>query len=223
LDLIIQAGLGLVLLIVAGVIAATGLGRLLPAGPIWVTALVLALVFALHYGYFIGFEILWGGQTPGKRKVGIRVVKDSGRPLTVFETIGRNLLRIVDALPGFYAVGIVTALLNSQNKRLGDFVAGSLVIREASLADLRPAWAGAQAAPAPSLLGAGRLSAEDLTLIDTFLARRSDLPDAVRSRMAAGILQRLQPKLSSSLDPALSAEAILERAAYESRSAGGYQ
>jgi uncharacterized RDD family membrane protein YckC len=223
LDLIIQTALALALLIVAGVAALSGIGRLVPMGPLWGTALVVALFFALHYGYFIGFEILWSGQTPGKRKVGIRVVKDSGRPLTVSETIARNLLRLVDALPGFYAVAIVTALLNSQNKRLGDFVAGSLVIREASLAELRPAWPGAQAGQTPPLLGASRLSVEDLTLIDTFLARRSDLPDAVRSRMAAGILQRLQPKLPSGPDPELSAEAILERVAYESRSAGGYR
>ena len=209
--------------IVVVVVGLTGLGRLIPQGGLWVAAVAIALFFVLHYGYFIGFEILWNGQTPGKRTVGIRVVKDSGRPLTAAETIARNLLRIVDEMPGFYSVAIVTALLNSQNKRLGDFVAGSLVIREASLQDMRPAWSSPQTGPASALLGADRLSVEDLTLIDTFLARRSELPADVRTRMAAGILERLRPKLPPSAESELSAEATLDRLAYERRTSGGYQ
>ena len=100
----------------------------------------MAVLFALYYGYFAAFEILWNGQTPGKRAAGIRVIKESGRPLSAAETIGRNLLRIVDQLPGFYAIGIVTSLLNAQNKRFGDFVAGSIVVRESSLSAMRPSW-----------------------------------------------------------------------------------
>jgi uncharacterized RDD family membrane protein YckC len=199
-----------------------GVGRLLPQAALWGTAVLIALFFGLHFGYFIAFEILWCGQTPGKRKVGIRVVKDSGRPLTASETIGRNLLRLVDQLPGFYAVGIVTALLNSRNRRLGDFVAGALVIREGSLAEMRPVWTSGQTEQAPSLPGADLLSAEHLALLDTFLARRSELPANVRSRMAAEILRRLPLKLPPGVESELSAESILERLARERRATGGY-
>ena len=172
------------------------------------------------FGYFAIFEIVWNGQTPGKRIAGIRVVKDSGRPLTPSETIGRNLLRIVDQLPAFYAIGVLVALLNAQNKRLGDFIAGSIVIREASLSELKPVWQSAAAPPVSLVpLGAAKLSIEDLGLIDTFLNRRHSLTPDVRSHMAHQILDRLKPKLVLRDDDS-AAESILESLAYERRSAG---
>jgi uncharacterized RDD family membrane protein YckC len=96
--------------------------------------------FFLYFGYFALFEIIWNGQTPGKRKAGIRVIKDSGRPLTPAESIARNLMRIADWLPVFYAVGMLFTILTKENKRLGDLIAGSLVVRESSFTDLKPAW-----------------------------------------------------------------------------------
>jgi uncharacterized RDD family membrane protein YckC len=217
LDLILQAIVVIVVLIVVSVIE-----RFIAMNSLWEKAALIALLFALHYGYFIAFEILWSGQTPGKRKVGIRVVKDSGRPLTATETIARNLMRIVDEVPGVYAVGIVTALLNAQNRRLGDFVAGSLVIREGSLAEMRPAWSSGQSGQPAPVAGALRLSVEELALIETFLARRSELPADVRSRMASGILRKLQQKSPAGIELGLSTESTLERLAYECRSTGGY-
>jgi uncharacterized RDD family membrane protein YckC len=224
LDLLIQAAAGIVLFFGFAVLLAVfgGRWRSSPAYAMWIGAIFIALVFGLHFGYFIFFEIWWNGQTPGKRKVGIRVVKDSGRPLTPAETVARNLLRIVDELPGFYGVAIATALFNAQNRRVGDFVAGSLVVREASLADLRPSWTASPSAAAAPLFSGARLAPEDLALIDAFLARRSELPGDVRSRMAKGILERVKPKLPSGPDPGLSAESNLERLAYECRASGGY-
>ena len=222
LDLLIQTAAAVVLG-VGALIAVMLVPAMGAHADMWIAAIALLLCFVVHYGYFIGFEILWSGQTPGKRKVGIRVVKDSGRPLTVAETVARNLLRIVDELPAFYSVAVVTALLNSQNKRLGDFVAGSLVIREGSLAQMRPEWSTPQADTAAPIVGVEKLSAEDLALIDTFLARRSDLPADVRSRMASGILERVRAKLPEMPQTGLSGEALLERLAHERRVAGGYQ
>ena len=222
IDLLIQSVVAIVLLAAAALLGLFTRPQLGPRGPLWIGAAAVLAIFTLHYGYFAVFEILWSGQTPGKRRVGIRVVKDSGRPLTASESIGRNLMRIVDQLPGFYAVAIVTAMLNPQNRRLGDMVAGSLVIREGSLADLRPDWPSSQATQPPAFLSAVRLSIEDLTLIETFFARRSELPADVRSSMAASILQRVCPKRTPTWDSGLSAESILERLAYERRSAGGY-
>ncbi len=139
-DSLIQGAAVIIALIAAGILGYT---RALRGSPLTTAILVAGLIafgFLLLYGYFILFEIFWNGQTPGKRAIGIRVIKDSGRRLTPIESMGRNLLRIVDQLPGLYAIGLLCAVLNRQNKRLGDLVAGSLVIREASLRDLKPVW-----------------------------------------------------------------------------------
>src|SRR5215475_15614801 len=95
-------------------------------------ALAIFVGFAIYWGYFAVFEIIWRGQTPGKRIAGIRVIKDSGRPINAFEAIGRNLVRAIDFLPLFYGVGVITMLLNAKHRRLGDYVAGTLVVHESS-------------------------------------------------------------------------------------------
>ena len=96
----------------------------------WIAALnLIALTFLAHFGYFTVFEILWRGQTRDKRMVHLRVVKDSGQTLSASESTWRNLMRIVDQLPALYAVGMVSALLTAQNQRLGDLLAGSIVVR----------------------------------------------------------------------------------------------
>ena len=83
------------------------------------------------WGYSALFEAFWNGQTPGKRLFNIRVIKDSGRQITLFEALARNLLRVVDMFPPpVYFVGLVSMLCNRQQKRLGDFVAGTIVIHE---------------------------------------------------------------------------------------------
>ena len=221
-DTLIQIGIGLVALIVVGILGAAGALSRIQEYSVWLVATFVIVVFLLMYGYFAIFEILWNGQTPGKRIAGIRVVKDSGRPLTAAESIGRNLFRIVDYLPGFYAVGVLVALLNAKNKRIGDFIAGSIVIREASLSELKPVWQTPDAAAAQSRppLGGAKLSIEDLSLIDTFLNRRHNLAPDVRSQMAHQILNRLKPKLLLPDDENWSAESILESLAYERRSTG---
>lgn len=226
LDTLIQFALGIALLVAAGMVAASDFADL----GLWGVAAFYIGVFLLMYGYFILFEVVWNGQTPGKRAVGIRVIKESGRPLTVPETIGRNLLRIVDQLPGFYAIGLVVALLNKQHKRLGDMVAGSILVRETNLAEMKPLWHTEAPPPLPTgtagpmgsmgATGASALTVDDLKLIDTFLGRRYSLPADVRVRMADQILNRVAPRLNLRVDRSTSPESILEAAAYERRSAG---
>ena len=214
LQLAISAAAGIVLLSLIGVLRASGLGIL------WITACSIAFFFLLYFGYFAIFEIMWGGQTPGKRIIGIRAMKETGRPLTPAEVIARNLLRIVDQLPGFYAVAIVTAMLNSQGKRLGDFVAGSLVIKEKALGDLRRPWASFPASLSDFPLGASRLTTEECALVDTFLARSQDLAPDVRTRMADEVLRRIAAKLMLPEEQSLSAESTLELIAHERRWGG---
>jgi uncharacterized RDD family membrane protein YckC len=228
-DTLIQIGIGIVLLLIFVALATGGAFTWMRGSAVWIGGAAVAIVFLLTFGYFAIFEIMWNGQTPGKRVIGIRVVKDSGRPLTPPETIGRNLLRIVDQLPAFYALGIVVALCNAQNRRLGDFLAGSIVVREGSLAEIKPVWQARETPPAPSgpvpilpVAGVSSLSIEDLVLMDTFLNRRSDLSADVRARMADEILRKLAPKLSLPPLGDRSAESILETLAYQRRSSGAY-
>lgn len=224
LDTLIQVLVGFIVGL-SGSMAVAALAAAAPKSAVWGLAIMVLFFFLLYFGYFAFFEIIWNGQTPGKRKAGIRVIKDSGRPLTAAESIARNLLRIVDWLPGFYAIGIASALLTKENKRLGDLVAGSLVVRESSFSDLKPVWQMAQApsVPASALLGATNLTPEESALIDSFLTRRSELDFDVRVRMAEQIFQRLKPKLTLPTDGSLSTEKILESLAYERRATGGYR
>ena len=223
LDTLIQVLVGFIVGI-GGSMVVAALASAAPKSAVWGLAILVLFFFLLYFGYFAFFEIIWNGQTPGKRKAGIRVIKDSGRPLTVAESIGRNLLRIIDWLPGFYAIGIASALLTRENKRLGDLVAGSLVVRESSFSDLKPVWQTAQvpSTPVSALLGAANLTLEESALIDSFLTRRSELDFDVRVRMAEQIFQRLKPKLTLPTDNTLSTEKILESLAYERRATGGY-
>lgn len=223
LDTLIQILVGFVALF-GGIFVIGLISAAMPKAGIWGAAILILFFFLLYFGYFALFEIIWNGQTPGKRKAGIRVIKDSGRPLTPAESIGRNLMRIVDWLPAFYAVGMVSAILTKENKRLGDLVAGSLVVRESSFSTLKPVWQTAEmpAAPALSPLGADRLSPEECALIDSYLSRRLDLDPYLRFRMADEILGRFKPKLTLPAENTLSSDRILEALAYERRASGRY-
>ena len=90
--------------------------------------LVLLLIFALMWAYPVVCEVWWNGQTVGKRALGLRVVNADGTPVTWLPSVVRNLLRVVDLLPGVYGVGLVSTLIDPHGRRLGDIVAGTLVI-----------------------------------------------------------------------------------------------
>ena len=216
----ILAGVGLLLILVVAGIAMPNSAK----SGVWFLAFVVLAYFVLYFGYFAIFEVLWNGQTPGKRKEGLRVIKDSGRPITPAEAVGRNLMRIVDQLPALYAVGICSVLLSRQNKRLGDFVAGTIVVHEKSLLDAKPVWESApasQAAPSTTF-GSQRLTPEEFALVEAFLNRRSSLPVDVRFSMAEQIARQIQPKLSLPPGESLNAEKLLEAIAFERRSSAGY-
>ena len=218
LDTLLQFGISLVIFLLGLIAWFSFLQNWRIAMP-WLAAAGILAWFLVYFGYFALFEILWNGQTPGKRTVGIRVIRDSGGPLSPAESIGRNLMRIVDQIPAFYAVGIVTAMCNAQSKRLGDLVVGSIVVRENALTDTAPLWVNPPAA-ASSALGGRRLSPEDVHLINAFLMRRADLSGDVRRRTADDILRKLKPKLDLSGEDLYRREATLESLAHEHRSGG---
>lgn len=218
IDSLIQFGAILILLL--GVILLLPVAR---RTGIWFTAIALIVGFTVYYGYFALFEIFWNGQTPGKRQIGIRVIKDTGRRLTPLETIARNLLRIVDQLPGFYAVAMVVSLLNRQNKRIGDLVTGALVVREGSKFELNPGWYDTAVSESAAPIGASQLTDEDVILIESFLQRRSELGLAIRSRMAYQIFTRIEPRITVAYgEPGRRSIENLLEAAVQERRGGNY-
>jgi hypothetical protein len=149
------------------------------------------------------------------------VIKESGRPITPSESVARNLMRIVDQLPFFYGIGIASAALSKQNKRLGDFVAGTIVVHERTLQDIKPFWEAAKTA-ATVKYGSERLSPEDFALVESFLNRREALAPDVRFHMAEQIATRIKPHLSISPAEMPSTEKLLEAIASERRANAGY-
>jgi len=95
--------------------------------------LALLLLFALMWAYSVVCEVWLGGQTLGKRALGLRVVNADGTPVTWLPSVVRNLLRVVDALPGVYGVGLISTLIDPHARRLGDIVAGTMVIHVSEL------------------------------------------------------------------------------------------
>jgi uncharacterized RDD family membrane protein YckC len=105
------------------------IGAPVSAWLIVLVAMVVVAQFVVELGYFVFVEWVTGGQSIGKRRLRLRVVRDGGFPIGIRESFVRNLLRAVDSLPWSYVVGIVTILVTSEGKRLGDLAAGTLVVR----------------------------------------------------------------------------------------------
>lgn len=188
---------------------------------VWAVAILILIYFIIMYGYFMLFEAIWNGQTPGKRITHLRVIKDSGQPITAIDSVGRNLLRIIDSMPFAYGIGVLCAWISPQSKRLGDYIAGTVVVHEKPIKIVAPQWD----APAQALThqyGASRLTPEEFALVETFLSRRDALDPGVRYETAEGILRRITAKLT--LPPEKpGVEKILEDLSHERRSLGGYR
>ena len=218
LDTLVQV-LGFLLIVFVAEILLPTAARFTPRTWTWAAAIFFLCVFVLYSGYYALFEIFWNGQTPGKRLVWLRVISDSGRPITVYEAVVRNLLRIVDQFPGLYVVGIISVFLTVRNKRLGDIVAGTVVVHEKAMQAAQPDFVAAavSTAPSPGL----QISAEELELIERFLQRRYDLSPEVRRQSAEQIAARLRARLGVTQDGAASPEDYLESLARQKRDSAG--
>lgn len=185
---------------------------LLPVGPEWGAAISALLAFTIVNSYFILFEWLLSGQTPGKRMVGIRVIKVGGYSLRFLDVLLRNLMRFVDFLPVFYGIGAASLLMTSRCQRLGDLVAGTFVVhQEPSEADdlLLPLPADAAGEP---VLPTARLSAVPGKLIDLaveFFIQRDELATRYRQQIAVELSDLMAKASGLPLDPTQSAESFL--------------
>ena len=156
----------------------------------WLAALAGIATFVLQWGYYMIFEIATNGQSPGKRALGLRVIKVQGYPISFSDSAIRNIVRVVDMLPFAYGIGLLTMLLNKNWQRLGDLAAGTLVVKE-----------GAEASPNPgktpsvkksTLVYAAwikpeRVTDAELGAIREYLSRRSSLPRLRRLQLARTI------------------------------------
>jgi uncharacterized membrane protein SpoIIM required for sporulation/uncharacterized RDD family membrane protein YckC len=192
LDALFIAALSLLLL------AALQLGNLWPVSwRGWYAALLVSAGVVLLWGYFVLFEGLGNGRTPGKRSVGIRVVMDTGHPVTFGAAVTRNLMRLVDAQPAFsWAVGLVAMFAHPHNKRLGDLAAGTIVIRDRP-EDVRlgvvPAAVAREGEPVAAR--APELDDAEYRLLEQFLARAHRLADPQRRRLAAQLARRFAARV----------------------------
>lgn len=199
----------------------------------WAVAIYLFLIFLFNWGYFTLFEAFWNGRTPGKRVARIRVIQRSGRAIGLFESMARNFIRYIDQIPFFYAVGAIAIFVTRDHQRLGDLAAGTLVVRDrieeapVSTESTRTFTANifTPAVPTPephaafTLPGHGvaKLSSSDLQVLESFFARRLDMPLATRKALAQRIAAAIQAK--SGLEPPLGAstETFLEITARQLR------
>jgi len=167
----------------------------------WVYAVYGIVTFLFYWGYYIFFEMLWNGQSPGKRWTGIRVIRTDGTPITLSESFIRNLTRLVDFLPFAYGIGVISMFLDKQSRRLGDLAAGTLVVHDRApisiqaLSTKRASSFHMQSLKKISLDGfpVERLTNDDLSLIESFLNRRDQLTH--RQTLAIQILNTLHTRL----------------------------
>lgn len=186
----------------------------------WILAAAFLIYFLIYQAYFAIFEAVWNGQTPGKRLVGLRVISVTGRPISVFEAILRNVVRIADQMPGIYAIGIVSVFVTERNQRLGDLAAGTVVVHERAV-DSVDMELKLEPRAAVTVHGASQLIPEEVAVIELFLRRREQLGNVERSRKAAQIAERIRARLGTT--DTSDNEHFLEEVMTEYRERGRYR
>lgn len=202
IDLLIQGALLLAIVLaltLAGSTVSADIGVfLMGVGSLAVATVIL--------GYYLVFELLNGGRTPGKAAFGLRVATVDGRPLDLAAVTIRTLLRLVDFLPGAYAIGAIAIVTTSRNQRLGDLAANTVVIRDR------------REAPAITNPGTSRIregwdtsavTGDEMAVVRRYLSRRSSLAFDARRKLSAELADRLRPRVVGGRD--LDDETFLEQ------------
>lgn len=204
--------IGMVALVVVGIVLLATLGSL---GQTVAVIILLLTSFLALFGYFTLYETFWTGQTPGKRALEIRVIKVGGYPIGFIDALIRNLVRAVDLLPGAYGVGIITMFISTQSRRLGDYAAGTIVVKErtAAFSELPltspdtvvtgPVPPAGENDPDELAWALHSLTSRDLIVLDEYLARAPSLPLEARTRIGVNIAAHIAARIGARdpLDP----------------------
>ncbi len=176
--------------------------------PLWLLAIALLGNFAIYSGYFVFFEVMWQGQTPGKRFTTIRVVRDDGRPVGVSQAIMRSLLRPVD---DFCFIGVLFILFGKREKRIGDWAAGTIVVQQSQdTNEIQPGvWKRWRSHPnsqpihfsneacqlanqLPNMANLSTLLLDDFAVLQEYLRRRSNLKTRAHIEKSLQLAHQLQ-------------------------------
>lgn len=172
-------------------------------------AIAVVLLFLINSGYFIVAEYWYGGRTIGKKMLGIRVIQENGHSLTLLSSFSRNLLRLIDMLPVYYFLGMAMIFFHKKHKRLGDLVAGTMVVHE------RKAKGKAKKSPIMKEIekrgifehsqqlelderALQSLTPKEWKLLQLYSERLLQLSTAERSQLTRQMAERLLPKMGIS-------------------------
>jgi uncharacterized RDD family membrane protein YckC len=195
LDLLVRGAIVAVLASFA-MLAGASLGELVAGAT---TGLLLVFVFLTEWGYYLVFDIAWSGRSPGRRAMGLRVVDVSGHPLRLGQSLLRNLLRAADLLPMGYALGVLVMARDPRFRRIGDRVAGTMVVLEdtsrirAPVA-IDPPPSRAELSALPSRLP---VSNEELDAIELYLRRAPSLTTSRAEELAEMLAPRIAERLGA--------------------------
>lgn len=219
---------GLLLIMLVATMLSTAVRIVAGDVPMWMIAVSIIWTFVVLVGYHAMFELRWGGQTPGKRVAGLRVMRDSGHPVDPYSTVVRNLVRIIDLILLFpYGAGMLSVFFSKECKRLGDYAAGTVVVRETTAEGMHVVWQTAPSELVASLMECipttREVDPQELVMLRVFTERRPDLDpagmDLMARRIAFRLVERLAPDLVVS-DPwpyAEFVEAVVRRHLEENR------
>ena len=178
---------------------------------LWLIAIPILVSFFIYVGYFVFFEVLWQGQTPGKRYVKIRVIRDDGRPIGLQQSTLRALLRPIDDT---FFLGLFLIVLSRQEKRLGDLVAGTVVIQEeqAVVSATFPVSEQAQslANQLQTEADISRLLPEDFAVIREYLQRSGAMTSQAKAELSRQLAHQVKEVIALEKAPKVTAHLFLE-------------
>ncbi|MCC5637402.1 RDD family protein [Nostoc sp. CHAB 5844] len=178
---------------------------------LWLIAITFLLLFGIYAGYFVFFETLWQGQTPGKRFTKIRVVRDDGRPVGLAQATLRSLLRPLDE---FFFLGAFLIIFSRREKRLGDWAAGTIVIESQTATASATFTISEQArllyAELPNTADLSQLLPDDFAIIREYLQRRSAMAAKSRIALASKLTQQVAAIVNLDKLPEVPPDVFLE-------------
>lgn len=172
-------------------------------------AVTIILLFSVYWGYFFVCEYFFGGKTIGKKLLGIRVIQDNGHSMTLLSSLIRNLLRIIDMLPSVYFVGIIMVFFHAKHKRLGDIVAGTIVVHERKGKNMKLSGSIEKEIESRGLtkeslsvdnLGLRSFGMNEWKLLRTYAERFLQLEEADRMLLTKKLARALLPNIGVDLD-----------------------